>query len=213
MEPLGVAVVIPVLNEGASIAAVIGEIPRDVVREIIVVDGGSSDGTAEIAAAVGARVIVPGQHGYGRACPAGGAASSIDCGIIAFIDGAALRQAQRYARAAATLRHSDRGLHRRFCVVPGRTLNDRADPVRRDWRQCMGRRVRPRAEEIRGLQIRRKLAASEPFLPSTTSTAPRWPSARSVMPARFEHRRVHEDILAAAVRSDEARSPSRRCTI
>jgi glycosyltransferase involved in cell wall biosynthesis len=57
MEPLGVAVVIPVLNEGASIAAVIGEIPRDVVREIIVVDGGSSDGTAEIAAAAGARVI------------------------------------------------------------------------------------------------------------------------------------------------------------
>ena len=68
MEPLGVAVVIPVLNEGASIAAVISEIPRDVVRELIVVDGGSSDGTAEVAAAAGARVIVPGQHGYGRAC-------------------------------------------------------------------------------------------------------------------------------------------------
>jgi len=29
MEPLGIAVVIPVLNEGASIAAVISEIPRD----------------------------------------------------------------------------------------------------------------------------------------------------------------------------------------
>jgi glycosyltransferase involved in cell wall biosynthesis len=39
MEPLGVAVVIPVLNEGASISAVISEIPRDGVREIIVVDG------------------------------------------------------------------------------------------------------------------------------------------------------------------------------
>jgi glycosyltransferase involved in cell wall biosynthesis len=75
MEPLGVGVVIPVLNEGASIAAVISEIPRDVVREIIVVDGGSSDGTAEIAAAAGARVIVLGQHDYGRACLAGGAAS------------------------------------------------------------------------------------------------------------------------------------------
>ena len=34
-------------------------------------------------------------------------------------------------------------------------------------------------------QIRRKLAASGPFLPSTTSTATRWPSARSVMPARL----------------------------
>ena len=39
MEPLGVAVVIPVLNEGALISAVISEIPRDGVREIIVVDG------------------------------------------------------------------------------------------------------------------------------------------------------------------------------
>jgi glycosyltransferase involved in cell wall biosynthesis len=47
MEPLGVAVVIPVLNEAASIAAVVAELPRDVVSEIIVVDGGSSDGTAE----------------------------------------------------------------------------------------------------------------------------------------------------------------------
>jgi glycosyltransferase involved in cell wall biosynthesis len=87
MEPLGVAVVIPVLNESASIAAVISEIPRDVVREIIVVDGGSSDGTGEIAAATGARVIVPGRRGYGRACLAGGAAASVDCGIIAFMDG------------------------------------------------------------------------------------------------------------------------------
>jgi hypothetical protein len=53
MEPLGVAVVIPVLNEAASIAGVISEIPHDVAPEIIVVDGGSSDGTAEIAAAAG----------------------------------------------------------------------------------------------------------------------------------------------------------------
>jgi glycosyltransferase involved in cell wall biosynthesis len=66
MEPLAVAVVIPVLDEAASIAAVITEILRDVVREIIVVDGGSSDGTAEVAAAAGARVIVPGQPGYGE---------------------------------------------------------------------------------------------------------------------------------------------------
>jgi glycosyltransferase involved in cell wall biosynthesis len=87
MEPLGVAVVIPVLNESASIAAVITEIPRDVVREIIVVDGGSSDGTGQIAVAAGARVIVPGQSGYGRACRGGAAAASADCGIIAFMDG------------------------------------------------------------------------------------------------------------------------------
>ena len=87
MEPLDVAVVIRVPNEAASIAAVIAEIPRDVVRDILVVDGGSSDETAEIAAAAGARIIVPGQPGYGRACLAGGEAASADCGIIAFMDG------------------------------------------------------------------------------------------------------------------------------
>jgi glycosyltransferase involved in cell wall biosynthesis len=87
MEPLGIAVVIPVLNEAASIAAVIEEIPRDLAGEIIVVDGGSSDGTGEIATAAGALVVVPGQSGYGRACLAGAAAASADCGIIAFMDG------------------------------------------------------------------------------------------------------------------------------
>ena len=57
------------------------------MREIIVADGGSSDGTGEIATAAGARVIVPGQGGYGRACLAGGAAASVDWGIIEFMDG------------------------------------------------------------------------------------------------------------------------------
>jgi glycosyltransferase involved in cell wall biosynthesis len=107
MEPLGVAVVIPVLNEGASIAAVIGEIPRDVVREIIVVDGGSSDGAAEIAAAAGARVIVPGQHGYGRACLAGGAAAAIDCGIIAFMDGDGTDRGDLIARIVEPIRQGE----------------------------------------------------------------------------------------------------------
>ena len=87
MEPLGVAVVIPVLNEAAAIAAVVAEIPREFVREILVIDGGSTDGTVAIAEAAGARVIVPDQSGYGRACFAGAVAAPDDCGIIAFMDG------------------------------------------------------------------------------------------------------------------------------
>jgi glycosyltransferase involved in cell wall biosynthesis len=63
MEPLGVAVVIPTLDEAESIQGVVAEIPRDVVREIIVVDGGSRDGTAELAAAAGARIVIPGGPG------------------------------------------------------------------------------------------------------------------------------------------------------
>jgi len=87
MEPLAVAVVIPVLNEAESIAGVVTEIPRDLVREVIVVDGGSRDGTPAVAEVAGARVLVPQEGGYGRACAAGSAAALPECGIIVFMDG------------------------------------------------------------------------------------------------------------------------------
>jgi glycosyltransferase involved in cell wall biosynthesis len=81
-----VALVIPVINEGATIAAVVRAVPRDVFAEIIVVDGGSRDDTVAAAQAAGARVIVEPRAGYGAACLAGARAAG-DCDIIAFIDG------------------------------------------------------------------------------------------------------------------------------
>ena len=87
MEPLSVAVVIPALNEAEAIGAVIAEIPRALGAEVIVVDGGSSDGTAEAAAAAGARVIRPEGLGYGRACAAGADAAADSRGIVVFMDG------------------------------------------------------------------------------------------------------------------------------
>ncbi|GAB0113212.1 glycosyltransferase family 2 protein [Acidisoma sp. C75] len=84
MEP--VSLVIPTLNEAGSIAAVIAEIPRELVGEIIIADSGSTDGTAEIARRAGARVVAAGR-GYGRACAAGAAAADPAAGIIAFMDG------------------------------------------------------------------------------------------------------------------------------
>jgi len=80
-----VALVIPVLNEAAAIGWVVGRVPRDVVQEVIVVDGGSRDGTADRAAAAGARVIAERRHGYGRACATGAAQTQAD--IVAFADG------------------------------------------------------------------------------------------------------------------------------
>src|SRR6202035_177821 len=53
----GVVVVIPTFNEAKSIAAVVAEIPRDVVGRVIVADGGSRDGTPEKAGRAGAEVI------------------------------------------------------------------------------------------------------------------------------------------------------------
>jgi glycosyltransferase involved in cell wall biosynthesis len=82
----GVCVVIPVLNEEESIGGVIAGIPRDVVSEIIVADGGSTDRTVEIASRHGARVLQAGK-GYGRACLAGALAASGACSIIVTMDG------------------------------------------------------------------------------------------------------------------------------
>jgi len=84
MEP--VAVVIPTLNEAATIGAVIRGIPRDFTADIIVADGGSVDGTQAAARAAGARVIDAGR-GYGRACSSGAAAADPSCRVIAFLDG------------------------------------------------------------------------------------------------------------------------------
>jgi glycosyltransferase involved in cell wall biosynthesis len=80
-----VAVVIPTFNEAQSIAAVVAELPRDIVGRIIVADGGSSDGTPERARGAGAEVIAVGR-GYGRACLTGAQAAD-GADIIVFMDG------------------------------------------------------------------------------------------------------------------------------
>ena len=61
-------VIIPALNEEDAIAKVIGDIPTDIVEEIIVVDNGSSDNTVQVAAAVGATILREPIRGYGAAC-------------------------------------------------------------------------------------------------------------------------------------------------
>ena len=49
-----VDVVIPARNEREALPLVLADLPRDQVREIVVVDNGSSDGTADVAARAGA---------------------------------------------------------------------------------------------------------------------------------------------------------------
>jgi glycosyltransferase involved in cell wall biosynthesis len=81
----GVSVVIPTLNEEASIGAVVSALPQDIVDRIIVADGDSKDRTAERARRAGATVVSAGP-GFGRACMLGAqAADSSD--IVVFMDG------------------------------------------------------------------------------------------------------------------------------
>jgi glycosyltransferase involved in cell wall biosynthesis len=83
-----VCIVIPALNEAEVIGEVVRSVPRDVVDQIIVVDNGSTDVTAQAAKGAGATVICQPARGYGRACRAGvNAAFKAGADIVVFIDG------------------------------------------------------------------------------------------------------------------------------
>ena len=83
-----IAVVIPALNEEGNIATVIGSLQAQAVEFVIVVDNGSTDRTAEIAAHAGAIVISEPRRGYGHACAAGSAeALARDASVVVYIDG------------------------------------------------------------------------------------------------------------------------------
>jgi glycosyltransferase involved in cell wall biosynthesis len=63
-----IIVIIPAFNEQNAVGMVIDEIPKTLVKEIIVVDNGSTDNTKQIASEKGAVVLEETNRGYGRAC-------------------------------------------------------------------------------------------------------------------------------------------------
>ena len=82
-----VSVIIPALNEEEPIAGVVREcLATGLPDDLIVVDNGSTDRTAQRAREAGARVVTA-PRGYGRACAAGVRALSPDCQIVVFLDG------------------------------------------------------------------------------------------------------------------------------
>jgi len=81
-----VSVIIPTRNEASAISRVLADLPANLVTEVLVVDSNSTDGTPEIAAKMGARVVHEPHRGYGRACLKGLAiADSPD--VVVFLDG------------------------------------------------------------------------------------------------------------------------------
>jgi glycosyltransferase involved in cell wall biosynthesis len=71
MDKPTISVVIPTLNEAASIGQTIDAIPKAPHISVMIVDGNSRDGTQEIARGRGAEVVVEPRKGYGRAYKTG----------------------------------------------------------------------------------------------------------------------------------------------
>ncbi len=81
-----VSVIIPTHNEAQAIRRVLADLPADLVTEVLVVDSNSTDGTAEIAEGMGARVLREPRRGYGRACLTGFSATNAP-DVVVFLDG------------------------------------------------------------------------------------------------------------------------------
>ncbi|WP_269809375.1 glycosyltransferase family 2 protein, partial [Streptomyces triticisoli] len=81
--PSDVDVVLPCLNEAEALPWVLERIPPG--WRALVVDNGSTDGSAEVARACGATVVHEPRRGFGAACHAGLTAATAD--VVCFCDG------------------------------------------------------------------------------------------------------------------------------
>jgi glycosyltransferase involved in cell wall biosynthesis len=82
-----VALIVPALNEERSIGAVVRSLPLGLYSQVVVVDNGSTDRTAEVARAAGAQVVSEPRRGYGSACLRGIAALDPAADVVVFMDG------------------------------------------------------------------------------------------------------------------------------
>ncbi|MFT6244411.1 MAG: glycosyltransferase involved in cell wall biosynthesis [Salibacteraceae bacterium] len=83
-----ITVIIPAFNEEKSIGKVVSDIPRDLVKHVIVVNNNSNDNTVEVAKSAGAIVLDQPKRGYGWACLKGIEKSrELKTDIVVFMDG------------------------------------------------------------------------------------------------------------------------------
>lgn len=83
---LAVTVIIPALNESGNIRQLLYEVYTTAPVEVIVVDNGSTDSTAQEAREAGAKVVSEPHRGYGYACAAG-VAEVGQADVLVFLDG------------------------------------------------------------------------------------------------------------------------------
>ena len=134
MGPVRVSVIIPTHNEAQAIGRVLADLPPDLVTEVIVVDSNSTDGTPDIAAMLGARVIEEPRRGYGQACLTGiAAATSPD--VFVFLDG---DYSDRPSELATVLAPIFEG---RADITMGSRLHRHRSTGALPWHQVFGNRL------------------------------------------------------------------------
>ena len=142
-----VSIIIPTHNEAQAIQRVLADIPSDLTTEVIVVDSNSTDGTPEIAANMGARVVPEPRRGYGRACLTGlAAANSPD--VVVFLDG---DYSDRPSELPILLAPIAEG---RADIALGSRLQRRRSAEALPWHQAFGNRLAARLIRLLyGLEI------------------------------------------------------------
>jgi len=130
-----ISVIIPALNEEEPISGVVREcLSTGVPHEVIVVDNGSTDSTADRAHEAGARVVTA-PRGYGRACAAGVRALVPECEVVVFLDG----DGSDVPAFMAQLTHPiERGMH--DFVIGSRTRGKR-EPGSMNFQQILSGRI------------------------------------------------------------------------
>lgn len=153
MTDHALAAVIPTIDEALAIGRLVRGLRSSGACCAFVIDGGSGDGTPEIATAAGATVVHEPRRGYGRACLTG-ASVAIDTGhtAVAFLDGDGSCDPDDLPALASALGRAD--------VVLGQRRARRIEPSAMPWHARAGNLL---VAAIVSLRTGRRVSDMPPF--------------------------------------------------